>query len=624
METLQMHVDATVAQDMLQRYSADIVGEMTIVRDEIRRGQWEIDRSLHEEYDSLCFCLAVWELTHEMVVSTAPSAVRLLHWHNRHYLEEDVAEWWQQAQQHASAPKAAGVTGEQFWDPLCRLALSDYNVEVLQLLEHSAEGVDAHVGEVCDFLRKIPSLQQMDRGGASSVEFQQATHEIQEMASAMLQAVPPKHQVRQLLEVYAGCSQDRFDAGRDVGKCFGRTWIEDIVYAHAWVFPDMRRTELGELLRSVAGRRMSENITEIDHVLFAVLSLNIPELLQLLASMPERFPPFFLTHLVDILYFAGRVPTFVEVDDVQLVPPRDWHLMAYAQDLSNGPRIHMRYALDYLRAGGSQAAVKALALTADQYCAGAGSDADMEEALATLADLNLLADSGVRHCRRRAQALRFSGDVMGSLRWACRAERCGSFAFGYFVSELLDNLADEDLNALLEALTPSDLSESLEAYPPQSLLAGLIQASGEDMDPRDLLPPSGRLYFYSVYARCRSMRLAGLAACSYAPALVQLLAAGVAPPKFAEKLLREELLPAVADEEPPLNVQDALLLIQYVQRVSSDPLRRTSLGIRSEDLHQSLGRCLSQAVLRGGTAASRLSEQGKKHGLSTTSMLQMA
>jgi len=284
----------------------------------------------------------------------------------------------------------------------------------------------------------------------------------------------------------------------------------------------------------------------------------------------------------------------------------------------------MRYALDYLRAGGSQAAVKALALTADQYCAGAASDADMEEALAMLADLNLLADLGVRHCRRRAQALRFSGDVMGSLRWACRAERCGSFAFGYFVSELLGNLAEEDLNALLEALTPADLSGSLEPYPPQSLLAGLAPASEEDMDPRDLLPPSGRLYFYSVYARCRSMRLAGLAASSYAPALVQLLAAGVAPPKLAETLLREELLPAVADEEPPLSVQDALLLMQYVQRVSSDPLRRTSLGISPEKLHQSLGRCLSQAVLRGGVATCGLSQQRKQHGLPSTSTLQMA
>jgi len=459
------------------------------------------------------------------------------------------------------------------------------------------------VARVCNFLRRFPSLSQIEQAKASSVECRQVVAEMQEAAQKLLQEAPAEHPIRQLLEIYAGSSQDAFEAGEDVANRMGRTWVEDVVYAHAWVFPDLRRTELGELLRAVARRRTGENIDDVDRVLFTVLTMDIPGLLGLLGSLPDRFPAFFVTHLVDVLYFAGRVPLSFELEGRQLVPPRDWHLIAYAQELSRGPREHQRYAVDYLRAGGSPAAVRFLEMAAGRFSATAASDEQMEEAVTLLSELGLGATLGVRQCRRRAQALRADGDVLGSLRWACRAEWCGTAPQGYFVSELLDGLAEENLEALLAALAPAEAgSEPLERYPPESLLAllGPPPCVGEGAQ-APLLPPSGRLFFFAQFARCRALRLSGQPASAYAPTLVRLLTAGVAPPGLATAVVEEELLPALGEEPPALAADEALLLMRYVQSGAGDSLGRGRFcsGEVQEELQRAMGACLSRALLCG-------------------------
>merc|ERR1719221_889048 len=133
----------------------------------------------------------------------------------------------------------------------------------------------------------------MDQARASRTECSQATAEIQAMAKKLLNEAREGHPTRRLLEVYAGCPQESFEASEDVAARMGRTWVEDIAYAHAWVFPDFRKTELGDLLGAVARRRTAEAIDDIDRVLFSVLTLDIPALFRLLGSMPDRFPTFF-------------------------------------------------------------------------------------------------------------------------------------------------------------------------------------------------------------------------------------------------------------------------------------------------------------------------------------------
>merc|ERR1719229_689583 len=102
--------------------------------------------------------------------------------------------------------------------------------------------------------------------------------EIQTMAKKLSEDLPPDHPTRPLLRIYAGSSQRAFEANEDVAAKFGRTWIEDVAYAHAWVLPDLRRPELGDLLRAVARRRTAETIDDMDRTLFAALSFDIPEL----------------------------------------------------------------------------------------------------------------------------------------------------------------------------------------------------------------------------------------------------------------------------------------------------------------------------------------------------------
>lgn len=45
--------------------------EMRRARDELRRGQWDIDKGLRADHDMVCFCLAVWELAQELVTRLA-------------------------------------------------------------------------------------------------------------------------------------------------------------------------------------------------------------------------------------------------------------------------------------------------------------------------------------------------------------------------------------------------------------------------------------------------------------------------------------------------------------------------------------------------------------------------
>lgn len=597
-EDTQMPVDNKEAEDVLQQYTCGVADELRRARDELRRGKWDIDPAVHADHDVLCVNLAVWELMHELVVTSAPSPAGILHWYNRHYLEEEIAEWWQKASQQADDPTALQADSE-FWQPLCRLALSDCREEVLGLLQRAAAAadtqVDVQVSQLCEFLRRIPSLQQMLQAGASKVEYQQAMAEIQSRARQLMARTPHEHPTKRLLQIYAGSPQAAFDAGEDVAKEHGRNWIEDLVYSYAWVFPELRKTELADLLHDVARRRTDETIDDIDRVLFTVFALDVPGLLQLLVALPDRFPTAFVTHLLDVLYFAGRVPLVVEAEGQQFVPPRDWHLMQYAQELCRGPRSHKRIAIDYLRAGGSEAVVKFLELVADDYCATAATEEEMHEAMVVLADLGLAAKIGVKQCRRRAQTLRSGGDVAGCLRWACQAEQYASPAQGYFVSELLDSLAEspKELEELLTALTPSSLDEPLERYPPEFLLASLAP-SGE---PLRALAPSGRLYFFVQYARCRALRRKRPTS-EYAPMLVKLLSDGLVAPGMARQVIEDDLMSALKEESPGLTVDQALLLMRYVQGVSNDPFQRVQLSI-NEDFHRAMGDCLSRAILAG-------------------------
>ncbi|CAE8626425.1 unnamed protein product [Polarella glacialis] len=479
------------------------------------------------------------------------------------------------------------------------------------------------VARVCDFLLKIPSLQQMDQGLASSVEFCHAVREIQDAAQRLLREAPAEHPTRQLLQVYAGCSQSTFEANEDIAAQMSRTWVEDFILSHAWVFPDLRRMELGDLLRAIARRRVSETIDDVDRVLFAALTVDVPELLRLLASMPDRFPGYLVVHLVDMMYFAGRVPTSFETP--QLIPPRDWHLIAYAQELCRGPRQQWRYALDYLRAAGSPAAAQYLASVADRYCtAAADDDAELVKALELLEELGLRS-LGVKQCWRRAQQLRAAGDIIGCLRWACWAHAglrgaepasslwssCRSNAMeleeakdaqldidgGGLISELLDTLAEEDMPGLLAALAPADLEEPWNVYPPVSLLARLAPpAVGK---PLSSLPASGRLCFFSQFARCRALRQASRPASSWAPVLARLLAQGLAAPSVARLVLKDDLAPVLEEDPPPLEANDVLLLMRLAQ-TSMDWQEISQVGSKElEDLNRLLGVCLSRAILRG-------------------------
>lgn len=602
----QSPLNTSIAEEALEAYSHGVALEMRRARDELRRGRWDIDSEIRAEHDTLCFCLAVWELVHEMALNhSAPSAACLLRWLVTHYLEDEVVEWLQSAQTMADDPSSIEDDPKKFWDLLCRLALTDGRSQVLRILQRSGQASDAHVKRVCDFLsHNFPSMQQMEQARGTDVEFRQATLEIQAEAGKVLNKIPAEHPARDLMQIYAGCSPATFDAGEDVANVWGRSWIEDFVFAHAWVCPDFRRTELSDILKAVAKRREAEEIDHVDRVFFAVITLDIANLLELLTSMSERFPVFFVTHLVDVLYFAGRVPLRVDLRGTHGIPPRDWHLMSYAHSLCAGPRCSQRCAIDYLRAGGSKPSLHLLELVADRYCTSASTEKDLEEALSLLADLDLQETLGLRHCRRYAQERRQNGDVAGCLRWACHAESCCKQARGYYVSELLDSLAEEDLHSLLKTLAPSETTEPLEQYPPTHLLSLLQMPSETAGTSAGCRAPSGRLYFYVQYARCRAARLAGKPPSAYASTLVRMLVTGAAPPGLARVIIEEELVPMLAEATPPLSSDETLKLMRYVQTIASDPFRRVKLTMDAKELHQALGGCLSRAILQGPPAKS--------------------
>lgn len=611
-EATQMPLDTAAAEGMLEGYSRRVAAEMQHKRDELRKGRWQTDPTVHAEHDALCFCMAVWELAHEVLVChSIPTAPCVLHWYTRHYLEEELAEWWEKARLLAEQGSSALAPDSFLWELLCRLALSDGRQEVLRLLQRAsstAGAADEQVTRVCDFLSRVPSLRDMHGAKAREGELRQAVTEIQQAARQLLEgrdAVPLEHPVRRILEVYAGCQQDTFEAGKDVAFTYGRTWIEDLAYSHAWICPDIRRPDLGDLLRAVGRRRSAEEIDDTDRVLFAIFTMDIPGLIDLLLSQPDRFPAFFVTHLVDILYFAGRVPAMLDLEGRDVVPPRDWHLMTYARELMRGPRSIHRFALDYLRAGGSAAPARFLRLAAAEHCERVDSEEAVEECMALLVDLELASELGVQLCRRWARHLSTGGDVPGCIRWACRAEHLLQEPRGYFVSELLDELATHNnhahLPALLAALAPADSCEPLDRYPPTSL-STLLQgprAPSEISEGSQAAAPSGRLFFFTQYARCRALKDKGEPPSAYMSELVRLLAYGVAPPRLARMIIEDELLPLLM-AGMALEADEVMQLMQFVQHAGSDPLQRVRLSPTVlPDLHLAMGTCLSSAILRG-------------------------
>eukprot|EP00929_Paragymnodinium_shiwhaense_P008854 TRINITY_DN112827_c0_g1_i1.p1 TRINITY_DN112827_c0_g1~~TRINITY_DN112827_c0_g1_i1.p1 ORF type:complete len:689 (-),score=124.36 TRINITY_DN112827_c0_g1_i1:76-2037(-) len=606
----QSPLDDGRAACLLEQYSSALAGEIQSARDELRRGNWAASEAAHAQYDALCLSLAVWELTHHVVLSSSPPAPRVLHWYNQHYLEEDIAEWWQTARR-AAEDKESAKKGSAFWDAVYRLALADCRTEVLDVLQRSMEKDDENVRRICDFLRRMPSLRMMDEVGASEVENRQAVREIQVSAREVMQQLPEEHPGRELLEIYCGSSLEAFEAGKDIASKWARSWTEDLAYSLAWVFPDLRRFELADLLRMVARRRNSENIGDVDKVFFKVLEMDVPGLLEACLAMPDSFPAYIVTHLVDVLYFAGRIPLSLELrQDGETVPPRDFYLIAYSKELLSGTREQQRLAVNYLRAGGSPAATAALEAAAETYCGSAASDAELEGGLDLVANLGLSDKLGSKVCRKRALDARKKGDLATCLRWACRAEDSCE-ASGVFVSELLDELCSENLKTILEVLTPADLTEPLDRYPTTFLLTLLSTSESGSGERPVSLAPSGRLYFLTQYARCRAMRLAGQPAQQWAPALVRLLVQGVTMPALAQAVLEEDIMPVLCSETPALDTSDTLLLMRYVQQVSSDPFQRVALSKSCAEMHRLLGSCFSRSVLKAAGATQM------RYGLST-------
>jgi len=591
----QTPVDSTFAEGVLSKYIGDVGNQIRAARDGMRRGRWDIDHEVRTNHDNLCFCLAIWELTYEVAVNSAPCSIRLLHWYTRHYLEEDITEWVLQARQHADDPAVTKSESSPFWEALCHLALCDRRVDVLNLLQRlQATSRDDQIARFLEFLQKFPSLEDMDLAQASDLEHRQCMHEMQVSAQSLMQSLSPEHPIRQLCDIYAGCSQENFEANKDPAAKWSKTWIEDFVYSFAWIFPSFRRDEMVDLLQVVSQRNAEEPVDDVDRLFFEVLSVNVPTMLEIVTSQPYRFPTFFVTHLVDVLYFAGRVPQSIDAKGQRLIPPRDMHLMAYAQELSCGSRACIRYAIDYLRAGSSEILRKCLLQTVDQYCGTAVTDNDLEAALCLLVELNLGATLGVRMCRQRAMSCRLQGDIIACLRWGNRAETYTTKPEGFYVSELLDAIAQEDLEGLLRALTPTIDAEPLNLYP-HPWLVTILAPSG----PVPSFAPSGRLYFYAQYARCRALRMVGMPPAGYAPTLLELLSTGVAEPSVAQKIIEEDLMPVLQEDTPVLNSEQVLLLMRYVQTARKDPMRRTHLKVGMDRLHQALGSALSVAFIKG-------------------------
>lgn len=597
-ESMRITVDTAYVQDMLLDYASGIASEISKARDKLRKSGGNMTDSAQD--DQLSFCLAVIELITETMLNPSAVAPGLLRWYSRHYLEgeEDVSDWFREA---LDSVDDVMEKDSAFWANVCRLALADYKAEVQELLKGVAHQ-DPHIGEFCDFLSNIPSMRQMEQAGATAVEFRQVIAEMQ--AEAKQLQVPESHPLHELVCVYSGCSQAAFEANKDITWKFSRTWIEDFVFTHAWIFPDLRRSELGELLQAVTRRRQDDRVDQVDLAFMAALTSNVPRLLELLSSMPENFPQFFLVHLVDLLYYAGRLPVSSETPDGQL-PIRDKHLMAYAEDLCRGKPLLWGYALNYLRAGGSTATGHFLETMADKYCASAVEDEQLLwKALNLLEELEM-SELGRQHCWRRARLLRNSGDFLGALSWACWAvvgisprkdmEQIAERGAAD-ISEFCDEMGEHDMTALLAALAPANLEESFDDCPSPALLAALAPPAA----PRPLptLPASARLYFYIQYAHCHALQHARRPVASWAPVLVKLLSHGFAPANVQLYVLKEELATALDEDPCPFEAEEVLALMKIANVATLQSSTKCS-NKELQDLHRSLGMCLSRAILQG-------------------------
>lgn len=334
----------------------------------------------------------------------------------------------------------------------------------------------------------------------------------------------------------------------------------------------------------------------------AALTSNVPRLLELLESMPENFPSFFLVHVVDLLYYAGR-----------LSEPRirERHLMAYAEHLAE---VDLQgFALSYLRAGSSSESKELLKSYADGYCAAAVADeAKLWKALTELEELGLQ-DLGRKHCWSRAHDLKEKEDFLSSICWACWAVvGLGPETGASELSELCDAMAAEDMTRLLTALAPFNLEESFDDCPSPGLLAALAPP---EAPPLPTLPASARLYFYiqrlgfrvsgmvvGRYAHCHALHRARRPVALWAPVLVKLwqpqffrrssaprLSHGFAPAPVqlhvlkarayvcGLKWLQEELAWALDEDPCPFEPEEVLALMRITHVA---PRRIYSLRIK--------------------------------------------
>jgi len=433
--------------------------------------------------------------------------------------------------------------------------------------------------------------------GTDRLNFLQDIGHIKDAARILLNESPKDHPSRAILEVYAGCSRAAYDQGEDIAAKYARTWLEDFIFSHAWVWPDLPRNELRDLLQVVAGRHEKEEIDTMDKIQYAVVAQDLPMLFSLTDSIPDMFPLYFITHFVDILFYAGRMPA---AEGPAGVSHRDRYLIQYAKELSkHSNRAVRKMGLEYLKYGTEDPCFEALKEMLREFCASAETDEEMTEALEILHELDLLYSIGGEECLSRSNRLRSEGKMGGCLRWACQANLLvgGDRSKDYLISELLDDIAskEDEFNSLLAALTPLRTDEPLKKYPPQELEEMLAPITGA----RAAGVRSGRLYFLVQYARCRSLRLSAQPASVWAPELVELLVSGAAgPASLRRQILEEELLPVLEEGGSILATDEALNLMWYVQQVQTDPLARLRLTWPVERTHQVMGLCLSNSILQ--------------------------
>lgn len=584
-------VEVRKAEEVLEDYATGIATELRTTRDHLRHDRWQLSDAVQATYSEVCFAYAMWELGYELAVCGAPAvAPRLLHWHIRHFLEEDIEEWWKDASSrcHAGMPK----DDPEFWEPLCRLALADCRAEVSDLLGRGLAKTDEYVQCVRDWLAQIPSMHQIDEARASDVEVRQAMSEIRNGAQRLIKEAPRGgHPITKLLKIYAGASREVFERGEDVASVYGRGWVEEMILALVWVFPDLRRGELGGLLRDVAFRRRDEELDDIDTMFFDIFDNNVAGMVRKVHACPDALPMYFTVHFVDMLFFAGRVPISLGPRDHEAGgSPRDFYLMEYAKHLCQDGRENIRLAFDYLRAAGAPTARRRLEQVAALYGEAGNTDGEGEEAVQVFAEYGISWKVSVDHCRRLALLRRAENDLTGCVRWACRGEELGGQPCTAWVSEILDEIASKDLEGLLKLFTPTSAGEALgaDSLPPE-------------LGPLQKKSMSGRLAFFVQLARSRSMRAAGKPASTYLPDLIKLWNAGAVPSSLVGMVLEDYILPALDSSaaSPVLGFQDSMLLMRAVETSYSDPLKRTTLNVDMVTLHRKLGECASRAILAG-------------------------